>query len=297
MSEIQIVYCSIFDGETKELGLEVSSGITAAQLPDDPNGKNIFINKAFEGYSSSTWKVLAITTEQIVYESEDEEAESNVGIKCHITLEPIQYKSISVTEKHSSNGSKLVRGRLLECDFGFFSQDLLISNKTARNLDNFNGRLPYEMIKRRLVVVVSHKEDPALVVPISKTDKGKNKDTVVPITSLPNDLVGYKQKDCYAKAGAISFVSGHRLFPLRYEKNGRRVYDNRVEKKLSNEDVTTIKKAVFNGIGGSNILKEGDKAKVQLAELETETTQLKSELDKLKQEKDELWQLLEEQTS
>ncbi len=111
------------------------------------------------------------------------------------------------------------------------------------------------MVKRRLVVVVSNKEDPALVVPISKGSKAKDKRNVVEITSLPTDLVTFNSPVCYAKTAAISYVSGHRLFPVRYHMpDGARRYDNRVEKKLSDDDVVSIKKAVLTAIGGHNIL-------------------------------------------
>lgn len=265
MSSISIVYRSQIDEGDIELGKEVYSDISIAQLPDDPVDKKIFINKTFTGQQYNSWKVISI---DIVHD------ESKSQTDCCIDLEPVRYKSTSIAATHSANGSKLVRGRLLECDFGFFSQDVVAGQNNARNIDNFNGKLPYEMIKRRLVVVLSHKEDPALVVPISKSSKGKNKKTVVPVTSLPKDLVSYKETKCYAKAGAISLVSGHRLFPLRYEAENRKFYDNRVEKKLSNDDVTSIKKAVFTGIGGNNILNQIEEEKV--SELESQIANRKS---------------------
>ncbi|WP_180269420.1 hypothetical protein, partial [Erwinia amylovora] len=70
---------------------------------------------------------------------------------------------------------------------------------------------------------------------------------------------------------SITQVSGHRLFPLRYYDNETRVYDARVEKKLSNTDVINIRKAAFIALGGAGIL---DSIDVLNAELEEKKQQI-----------------------
>lgn len=309
MTAIQISYYNADDSDAF-LGEELSRGISVKQLPHNPDEQNIFIRKVFDGHQYDSWKVLSIKVENNSAEEELDESETSNSdasdecveeqedsILCTIRLSPVRYGSMSVSEKHTSNGSKLVRGRLLECDYGYFSQEISGNCNSVTTTKDFNSKLPYEMVKRRLVVVVSNKEDPALVVPISKNDKSKNKSTVVPITSLPDDLVTFKVKDCFAKAGAVSYASGHRLFPLRVQVGNKRLYDYRVEKKLSNEDVIEIKKAIFSGVGGSNILYQLDEAESTVEKLKLKVQELESQLVAKNGEVKELWETLEGATS
>jgi uncharacterized protein YifN (PemK superfamily) len=270
------------------LGEEASSDIAVRELPHDPADQNIFIRKEFTSSEIKYWKVEKIDT---VHGTE------NKIIKCEITLSPLQYLPKSISEKHSSNGSKLVRGRLLECDFGYFSQDISLGDQPSTTISNFNSKLPYEMVKRRLVVVLSNKEDPALVVPISKGNRAKDHRTVVGITSLPLDLVTFNNPTCFAKTAAISYVSGHRLFPVRFNTDdGKRRYDYRVEKKLSNDDVVNIKKAVFTAVGGDNILRSIESKDEQIDTLNREVTSKNNKIEDLEARNAELWGMLEEYT-
>lgn len=287
MSTIEVKFLNAEDSNSI-LGEEISTGIDVRELPHDPEGQNIFIRREFTSNSVKYWKVEGISSEH----NTDEKT-----IACEITLSPLSYLPISISEKHSSNGSKLMRGRILECDFGYFSQDISVGAELSTTVSNFNGKLPFEMVKRRLVVVVSNKEDPALVVPISKGNKAKDKRTVVEITSLPTDLVTFNSPVCYAKTAAISYVSGHRLFPVRYHMpDGTRRYDNRVEKKLSNDDVVSIKKAVFIAIGGHNILQSILDKDNEIATLEDNISLKNNEIGCLKVENAELMDMLDKYT-
>lgn len=270
------------------LGEEFSFDIAVRELPHDPVDKNIFIRKEFTSSEIKFWKVKKITTLHDI---------ENSMITCEMTISPLQYLPKSISEKHSSNGSKLVRGRLLECDFGYFSQDISLGDQPSTTISNFNGKLPYEMVKRRLVVVLSNKEDPALVVPISKGNKAKDHRTVVEITSLPSDLVTFNNPTCFAKTAAISYVSGHRLFPVRFNTDdGKRKYDYRVEKKLSNDDVVNIKKAIFTAVGGDNILHSIESKDEQIDSLNGEIASKNNKIEDLEAKNAELWDMLEEHT-
>ena len=286
MSVITVKYVS-FNSPEVELGRETAIDIPTARLPHNPEGKNIFIRKVFVGHKHESWRV-----EKIDF-SQGNESE----LTCTISLSPVLYGPTSISEKHSSNGSKLLRGRLVECDFGYFTQDVSCANQLSTNIKDFDTKLPFEMVKRRLVVVISSKEDPALVIPISKSGKAKNDKTVVELTSLPEDLVTFKEQTCYAKASAVSYVSGHRLFPLRFfSEKGKKTYDYRVEKKLSNEDVCKIKEAVLIGVGGQNILTEAQKLKADSEQKDNEIETLQMKLVESEKKYHELWELLEEQT-
>lgn len=256
MSQIKTTYHDI-NNNNALLGEELFDNIDACELPYDPENEKIFIRKVFSNITHSNWKVIDI---QITDDT------SSKKLLCEIYLSAINFTPSSIAAKHGSNGSKLLRGRLVECDFGFFSQDYRSGKVPATTIDNFTKKLPYEMVKRRLVVIVSNKEDPALVIPISKTSKAVDFRTVVEITSLPVDLVHFTEPKCFAKTASITQVSGHRLFPLRYYDNETRVYDARVEKKLSNTDVINIRKAAFIALGGAGILDSIDMLNAELEE-------------------------------
>lgn len=280
MSTIKVTFFKA-EEPTVILGTEISSDIAVRELPHDPTNQNIFIRKEFISNTIKYWKVEKI---DVVHDT------TNKIIECEIILSPLQYLPKSISERHSSNGSKLIRGRILECDFGYFSQDISLGVQPSTTISNFNSKLPFEMVKRRLVVVLSNKEDPALVVPISKGNKAKDHRTVVKITSLPSDLVTFNNPVCFAKTSAISYVSGHRLFPVRFNTDaGQRKYDYRVEKKLSNDDVINIKKAVFTAVGGDNILRSIEAKDIEIVNKN-------NEIEKLEARNSELWGLLEEYT-
>lgn len=287
MSTIEVIFLNESDS-CAVLGKEISLGIDICELPHDPAGQNIFIRKKFASISTKYWRVENITSTHDT---------TNNFITCNITLRPLSYLPQSISEKHSSNGSKLVRGRILECDFGYFTQDISVGAQPLTTISNFNSKLPFEMVKRRLVVVLSNKEDPALVVPISKGQKSKDKRTVVGITSLPSDLVTFNNPICFAKTAAISYVSGHRLFPVRFNTiDNQRRYDNRVEKKLSNDDVVNIKRAVFTAVGGDNILQSIKTKDDEIATLNDQVLIKSTEIGKLKDENTELMDMLEKHT-
>lgn len=74
----------------------------------------IKIRQVFSNITPSNWKVIDI---QITDDT------SSKKLLCEIYLSAIKYTPSSIAAKHGSNGSKLLLGRLVECDFGFFSQD------------------------------------------------------------------------------------------------------------------------------------------------------------------------------
>ncbi len=126
MSTIEVKFLNAKDADSI-LGKEISTGIDVRELPHDPEGQNIFIRREFTSSTIKYWKVEGISSEH----NTDEKA-----IACEITLLPLSYLPISISEKHSSNGSKLVRGRILECDFGYFSQDISVRAELSTTVSN-----------------------------------------------------------------------------------------------------------------------------------------------------------------
>lgn len=139
-------------------------------------------------------------------------------------------------------------GDILECDFGNFKGEE--GNYDKRNYD---GRIPNEMIKRRMVVVINPKVGGGLnlVVPISSTKNiaAITKGTHIPLdASLFRETHFYEDRKRWAKCETIQLVSRERLFKMI--DNGQRF-----EQKLPRETVELIQKGVITAINAKSLLK------------------------------------------
>ena len=139
-------------------------------------------------------------------------------------------------------------GEVLECKFGFFKE--LPDGSTDNR--NFDGRIPPEMIKQRLVVVLNGKlGGNCLVVPISSSEDlgGVGQSLHV---HLPPDLFKvtdfYDKRDRWAKAELIQAVSSKRLFKLRDK-------EQRFDHHLPREQVEIIQKSVIKAISATALIK------------------------------------------
>ena len=105
-------------------------------------------------------------------------------------------------------------GEIVFCDYGVFKtmQNGSFDNK------NINGRIPPEMVKNRLVVVLNGRINNAcVVVPLSSSlDQDKvSKRWHVPISAnLIAGMTHFTPKDRWAKCDHVQQVSKDRLFPL-----------------------------------------------------------------------------------
>ncbi len=134
-------------------------------------------------------------------------------------------------------------GDILECNFGKL--------QTTKPYD-FDKRIPYEMVKNRMVVVLNPKlNGNCLVVPISSKE---NPDFINREMHIEMPQIFFKVTDFYderqrwAKCEAIQLVSRERLFKM---KDGK----HRFEQKVSREIVTLIQKAVCKSINAYSLLK------------------------------------------
>ena len=139
-------------------------------------------------------------------------------------------------------------GEVLECNFGSFTKQNGTWDKR-----NYDGRIPNEMIKRRMIMVINSKIGGGLhlVVPISST---KNIGSIIKGTHVPLDDALFKVTDFYdrrerwAKCEAIQLVSKERLFKM---------IDNNVrfQQILPDNIITTIQKGVIQAINAKSLLK------------------------------------------
>lgn len=137
-------------------------------------------------------------------------------------------------------------GEILECHFGNFPKDN--NNNIDHSKLHVDGRMPPEMVKNRLVVVLNGRIDNCcVVVPISAL---KDQDKItrgwhVPIDpALIDGSPHFKAKDSWAKAEHLQQVSKKRLSMVQ---GGQSQY-------LPNEIVTQVQRAVAKVIGASQLL-------------------------------------------
>lgn len=139
-------------------------------------------------------------------------------------------------------------GEVLECDFGQFQYD----PETQRPLmSNFNGRIPPEIVKKRMVIVLNGKLDSGcLVVPISST---KNQGGITKGLHVQLDTANFKVTDFYdrrerwAKTDLIQMVSRHRLYKLMNK-------GERFDLYLPRDVVTQVQLAVIKAASASSLL-------------------------------------------
>ncbi|OBQ16004.1 MAG: hypothetical protein AN488_20355 [Anabaena sp. WA113] len=139
-------------------------------------------------------------------------------------------------------------GEVLECDFGQFQYD----PETQRPLaDNYDGRIPPEIVKKRMVIVLNGKLDSGcLVVPISST---KNLGFIHKGLHIPLDPANfrvtafYDMRERWAKTDLIQMVSRQRLYKLM--DNGQR-FDHHLPRDV----VTQVQLAVIKAINASSLI-------------------------------------------
>ncbi|WP_318448911.1 type II toxin-antitoxin system PemK/MazF family toxin [Photobacterium leiognathi] len=139
-------------------------------------------------------------------------------------------------------------GEVLECDFGNFK-------KTGNEFDkrNYDGRIPNEMIKRRMVMVINPKIGGGchLVVPISST---KNLGAIRNGTHVSLDEQFFRVTDFYdkrerwAKCEALQLVSNQRLFKM--------IDDGvRFDQYLNREIVELVQRGIIAAINAKSLVK------------------------------------------
>jgi uncharacterized protein YifN (PemK superfamily) len=141
-------------------------------------------------------------------------------------------------------------GAILECEFGDFKVD------ESGVVDNtyFDGHVPPEMVKNRLVVVLNGKlGGSCLVVPISSKQhlgsiaQGRHVLLKNELFDLRDDF--YDDRDRWAKAELIQPVSRFRLFRLKDGTGGR------YSPHLDRDSVELIQRSVIKSISAMALLK------------------------------------------
>lgn len=148
-------------------------------------------------------------------------------------------------------------GFIYECIFGNFknkdSLETTIDSKDADD-ENYDYRIPLEIIKKRAVVVIGKFKGQYIVIPISSTeDKNGKKESAESrgfhIRLKNNDLplVGKyaESKVCWAKCNLITTVDGGRLRDI-YDPSSKK-YVNAHE--MTSDSMNAIKLGIMKIIG------------------------------------------------
>lgn len=131
-------------------------------------------------------------------------------------------------------------GQLLVCHFGDYPSPPVVGG--------VHGRLPPEMVKQRLVVVLNAKHPQAcVVVPLSATQHvpsvTRGFHVPIPAGTLP-PLNYWDDCDRWVKCDTIQMVSNDRLDRVLSKRGHAAVH-------LTHEEVTRVQKAVIRVIGGA----------------------------------------------
>lgn len=133
-------------------------------------------------------------------------------------------------------------GEILECDYGVFPTDA--NGQVDQGKCTSDGRIPPEMVKNRLVIVLNGRINNACVVVPMSSSQDIDKITrgwhiTVDANIIPS--IGYfTQKQRWAKADHVQQVSRKRLSNTSHH--------------LPRDLVTEIQKAVLKVIGGASLL-------------------------------------------
>lgn len=135
-------------------------------------------------------------------------------------------------------------GEVLECNFG----DLHIDRPY-----DLNRRIPSEMVKNRMVVVINPKMDGnIIVVPISSkkwpVSIGKGIHIEIP-TEMIKVTNFYDKRERWAKCETVQLVSKHRLFKMR---DGNEHFDQYLPREL----VTEIQKGICISMNARGLLNQ-----------------------------------------
>lgn len=288
----------------ESLATEVHDGVTEVPIPADPlldaeNEVPVYLTRRFSGYKEQkTWKVLRI----------ESSTSTDGSVRCVIILQWLDTTLLapSLNDIHR-NGTKVNQGQingalrfgtLVECDFGYFSDRINTACESTRLTDYYTFKLPFEMVKRRVCVVVSNYIDPCLVIPVSSKNDEYNKSSTVSLEGFPNNLYKYNNAtEHYVKGTMLTSVSSHRIFPLLVQPKGRRAsLDKRFSTHIKNEDdINNIKWSILNttAIGerhkelideNDSLIQQSEKLEISYKELERELSVQKAENESLKAE-------------
>lgn len=141
-------------------------------------------------------------------------------------------------------------GEVLECNFGDFKYDE-VNDKVDKT--NIHGRIPPEIVKQRMVVILNGKlNGGCLVVPISSSRdpdyirRGYHIELPCSCFRVTNF---YDNRERWAKVELIQMVSKQRLFELRENGKAYKIF-------LPREQVSVIQHAVVKAINANALLNQ-----------------------------------------
>ncbi|HTG56479.1 MAG TPA: type II toxin-antitoxin system PemK/MazF family toxin [Niabella sp.] len=146
-------------------------------------------------------------------------------------------------------------GHIYECDFGLYKKPdgTVTDNRDEACTDDYNYRIPNEMIKKRAVVVIGKHRGIYLVVPISSTketavrpDKEpESKGFHIKLTEQDFPVTSRYQAgtERWAKSNLIEAVDGGRLRDIRSDQGHLSAH------KITDETLRKIREGVMIAIG------------------------------------------------
>jgi uncharacterized protein YifN (PemK superfamily) len=156
-------------------------------------------------------------------------------------------------------------GQIVECDFGMYRPD-------ERGHHHVDGRVPPEMIKYRLAIVLNARLGRGcVVVPVSSRHDLRKEQRGYHVRLDPScvpEVRYWKRRERWAKAELVQYVSVDRVFALRDDRL------RQLKERLPDHLVAKIQRAVVRMVGGASLLRdpESDDAEIELLDDADERT-------------------------
>ncbi|PKG73036.1 hypothetical protein CXF86_19770 (plasmid) [Shewanella sp. GutCb] len=153
-------------------------------------------------------------------------------------------------------------GHIYECNFGLFKKNATEATPSKHEAveNDYNYRIPNEIIKKRAVVVIGKHRGQYIVVPISSTEETDKKPAKNPenkgfhvrlgLDDFPVTKHYLAEKIRWAKSNLVSTIDGGRLTDI-YDSN---IPANIPAHKVSDETLREIREGVIISIGMNDLL-------------------------------------------
>lgn len=222
------------------LGVEEYTDIEEILLPAyEAGAHDIYLKKKFVAHEGNNWLVINL---------EFEHPEAKLFLK-HV---PMPHSVATYAKGQKQKISKyLLKNRIIEVDFGFYSNQYKGDGQLKNNLYNTSTLIQGEMQKKRPCIVVGTHRNLVEVIPLSTQDDVKASQRVIQLeaNSFNNMAEKYRSRTSFAILDMIQVVSSERAFPPLSQLG--KYHDHYHKYKLSSIDITAINSALSDKYGSS----------------------------------------------
>lgn len=276
------------------LGTEEFVGISENVFPNPSSGSHsITITKFFDGQSCHRWKIITVT--QTLTQSHLE-IEAIIEPRSDTTNEVFLFKTLNA---HKSAIHRIRKGVFVEVDFGFI-QSVFKKNGSIKSVKRYPDVIQMgEMHKRRLAIVVGTNRNKVTVLPITSVPQDLGDKTIFELEPKSTHLLRHYNGagvNAFAICSMIQTVSTTRILPPLSIHQKTEYRDTNYPNKLTSADYKKFEKALAASIGIGDyfdLKNEKEEKKNEILSLETINSDLKQQVDLLQDLKSKHGALME----